>query len=248
MTGFHLLDKPNPHGPNFYSYRRMCQHGIPHTELPHLIVVHTAESLPDYTGPDTSGESLALYASTTDRAVSWHSTADSDGLIPMLPDNYTAFHVVDYNRCSIGVEFSTQAGRWYELSLKYPLWYANIMAQGANQVAWWCKVYGIAPRRLTKAQADKGERGVVAHADLDPGRRSDPGAAFAWERFLNDVNSRLTVPGYLDKDDWPTWAALAIQKAIDGGIMVGDGLLWNPHALVTRADLVLILERLNLLK
>jgi hypothetical protein len=248
-TGFHLLDQPNPNGPFFYNSRRTCSHGVIASQLPHLAVVHTAEALPDYTGPDTSGESLAKYASTTFRSVSWHSTVDADGTIPMLPDSYVGFHVVNYNSCSVGVEIATQAGKWVELANAYPAWYGSIMAQAANQVAWWCKVHNLSPRRLTKAEADQGARGIIGHHALDPTRRTDPGAAFAWEVFIADIQLRLQAPsGYLDKGDWPTWATASIQKAINKGIMVGDGKLWQPSKTVTRAEIALILDRLGQLE
>lgn len=244
-TGFHLLDHPNPYGHNYHTSRIACQHGVKPPMLPHLIVVHTAESLPDFEGSDTSGEALSKYASTTARSVSWHSTVDADGTIPMLPDSYVGAHVVNYNRCSVGMEFATKAHMWVEAAQKYPAWYAGIMGQGANQVAWWCKTHYIPAVRLTKAEADMGKRGVIDHARLDPARRTDPGAAFAWERFLNDVQARLTPGGYLDEPSWPSWAAASIQKAIDRGVMVGDGKLWTPEKTVTRAELALVLDRLG---
>lgn len=247
-TGFHLLDKPNQNGPFFYTSRRTCKHGVTPDRLPHLIAVHTAESLPDFKGPDTSGEALAKYASTTTRSVSWHSTVDADGVVPMIPDSYVGFHVVGYNTCSVGVEIATQAGKWVELAQAYPDWYRGIMGQAANQVAWWAKTYDIPAKRITKEAADAGVRGIVAHADLDPKRRTDPGKAFAWSQFLYDVAQRLEAPsGYVDRDDWPEYAALSIQKAIDAGIMVGDGKVWQPARQLTRAELAVVLDRLGLL-
>lgn len=247
-TGYALLDFPNPAGPFFYDNRRTCSHGITPDKLPHVIVVHTAESLPDYTEVDTSGESLARYATTTTRQVSWHASVDSDSDIPMLPDDYTAFHVVAYNRCALGMEIATQASRWVELSGAYPAWYAAIMAKAANRVAWWCQTHGIPAIRLTKAQVDQGARGVIDHARLDPGRRSDPGVDFAWERFIIDVRSRMVAPsGYLDRGEWPAWASASIEKAVDKKLMVGDGKLWQPDKTVTRAELALILDRAGLL-
>lgn len=193
-TGFYLLDNPNQAGPFFYTSRRACSHGVPADELPHLAVAHTAESLPDFTGPDTSGETLAKYASTTTRSVSWHSTVDADGTIPMLPDSYVGFHVVGYNSCSVGMEIATQAHRWVELAQSYQKWYEAIMGNAANQIAWWCKVHDLEPVRLTKEQADRGARGVIGHHALDPDRRTDPGVAFAWERFMADVKARIAIP------------------------------------------------------
>jgi N-acetyl-anhydromuramyl-L-alanine amidase AmpD len=241
-TGFWIEDHPNPAGRFYYPTRNTCQHGI--TQLPHLAVVHTAESLPDFTLPDTSGESLAKYASTTTRSVSWHSTVDSDGTIPMLPDSYTAFHVVDYNRCAVGMEIATKASLWGTAD---PTWQKQILGMAANQVAWWCKTHNLAVKQLTKAEADTGARGIISHARLDPTRRTDPGPAFPWGDFLTDVQARLTPGGYIDRQDWPAYAAASIQKAIDKGLMVGDGKMWYPNKVLTRAEIALILDRAGLL-
>lgn len=243
-TGFALLDRPNPNGRFYYPTRHTCQHGVKPEDLPHLAVVHTAESLPDFTLPDTSGESLAAYASSTTRSVSWHATVDSDGPIPMLPDSYTGFHVIDYNRCAVGMELATKASLW---STADPTWRKAILGQGANQMAWWARSYSLEVKRLTKAEADTGARGIIDHARLDPTRRSDPGPAFPWVDFLIDIQIRLTPGGYIDRGDWPAYAAASIQKAIDKGLMVGDGKLWRPNATVTRAELALIFDRAGLL-
>lgn len=242
--GFWLLDHPNPYGKFYYSSRNACRHGIAPDKLPHLAVVHTAESLPDFTLPDTSGESLAKYASSTTRSVSWHATVDSDGPIPMLPDTYVGFHVINYNSCSVGMEIATKASGW---AVSDPLWQARILDQAANQVAWWCKTYSLSVRRLTKAEADTGARGIVDHARLDPERRTDPGPAFPWDVFLQSVSAKMGATGYIDKPDWPDYAKVAIQKAIDKGVMTGDGLRWTPNRAVTRAEIAVILDRLGLL-
>lgn len=213
-------------------------------QLPHLAIVHTAESLPDFTLPDTSGESLARYASTTTRRVSWHSTVDSDGTLPMIPDSYTGFHVVGYNRCAVGMEIATKASLW---SSGDPVWKKAILDKAANQVAWWCRTYNLDVDRLTKTEADQGRRGIMAHADLDPLRRTDPGPAFPWADFLTDVSVRLTPGGYIDKHTWPAYAVASIEKAITKGVMVNDGKFWLPERVVTRAEIAVILDRLGLL-
>ena len=244
---FQLLDRPNPNGPFFYTSRKTCSHGVTADKLPHIVCVHTAEVLPDFTGPDMAGEALANYASTTTRSVSWHSTVDSDGTIPMLPDGYVAFHVRNYNSCSVGMEIATQAHRWVELAQLAPKWYEAIMANAANQVAWWCKTYNLAPVRLTKAQADSGARGVIGHHALDPDRRTDPGADFAWERFMADVRARMTtsdppLPKYLyprrfshvfQMDD-TLHGTLVQQQALRDAFAVSFGTKQN--ALLTEFD------------
>ena len=177
-----LVEVPNRHGAKHHPTRRECRHGIPPDDLPHLVVVHTAESLPDYTAPDLGAERVARYASDTHRNVSWHATVDSDSAIRMLPDDHTAWHVRGYNRCSVGVEIATQAHRW---STAPPEWVEAVLDRTAQVVASWCKEHSLEARRLDSGSTSG--RGIVAHRDLDPMRRSDPGDRFPWTRFLELV-------------------------------------------------------------
>ena len=177
----YLLDHPNPHGPHFHTTRR---------EPIRLIVLHTAENAPDYTPPDTGAEAVARYASVTDRRVSWHVTIDSDSTIPMLPDEYTAFHVRGYNSISLGLEMATRAEEWYGSpdEWRYPLLYRVI-----DQLAEWCQTHQIPPVYVTKSQVDAGRRGITGHAELDPTRRSDPGHAFPFTWVLDEVARKVEV-------------------------------------------------------
>lgn len=57
-----------------------------------------------------------------------------------------------------------------------------------RRAAAWCgikaRIYGIPLECLTATQWREGNPGFVAHGDLDPDRRTYPGADFPWERFL----------------------------------------------------------------
>lgn len=178
---YHLLEHPNPHD-NFYTSRRSDIRGI---------VIHTAESLPDFDGDDSAAERLADWASRTTRAVSWHASVDSDSTIPMLPDEYTAFHVRGYNSSTLGVEIATQARKWDEAPEE---WVDGVLDQLAALVAGWCKAHGIPGQRITKAEYDAGGKGLLAHASLDPGRRTDPGGAFPWAELERRVGAILSPP------------------------------------------------------
>ena len=167
-----LIDHPNP-TQHFYTTRR---------NPIQIIVVHTAENLPDFAPPDTGAENVARYASTTTTPVSWHSTVDSDSIIPMLPDSYTGFHVRGYNSIGLGVEIATQANRWDTA----PDWWINqTITNLASVIRMWGEHHNIPYRRLTRAQVDAGEKGIVGHGTLDPTRRSDPGAEFPWDMLFD---------------------------------------------------------------
>lgn len=180
MTAW-LLRNPNPNGPFFYTSRLTCHHGIPSSQLPHVAVIHTAESLPDFTPPDDAAENLARYASSTSRAVSWHQTVDSDSRLPMLPDSYVGFHVRGYNTCSVGVEIATLASVWWDVPTA---WRAGTLGQLAAVGSEWAQAHDLPAVYLTKAEVDQGKRGFISHARLDPTRRTDPGAGFPWTEYL----------------------------------------------------------------
>jgi N-acetylmuramoyl-L-alanine amidase len=165
---FYLLEHRNPNGDHFYTTRR---------QPIQIIVLHTTEQLPDYHPPDEGAEKVARYAATTTRKVSWHQTVDSDSIIPMLPDSFTAWHVRGYNARALGVEISTQARRW---STAPPDWVEKTITNLADVIRYWGELYQIPYHRIARANVDRGRRGIVAHADLDPTRRTDPGPDFPW--------------------------------------------------------------------
>lgn len=156
-----------------------------------LIVIHTAENLPDWTGEDTGAEAVAKFGASTSRA-SWHATVDSDSTIQMLPDEYTAWHVRGYNSESLGVEIATQAGKW---SSAPPDWKQATMERLAKLVEFWCAKHKIPAKLLTLDEVVAGESGIVGHYLLDPSRRTDPGKDFDWALLLKLIQG--------DDDDMP---------------------------------------------
>jgi hypothetical protein len=169
------------------------------------IGLHTAENTPDLVLPDAGAEGVARYISTRSTAGSYASVVDSDSTVRVCEYWWTAFHMVGFNSRSLGLSFATRAAQWDSLPQS---WRDGAIAQGAAEAARMCKwvldEYGwvIPPKLLTKAQAQAGRRGFVAHAIIDPARRSDPGMRFPWAQFaalyVQECNVLGIDPGPID--------------------------------------------------
>lgn len=190
MPTHYLYEHENPHAPRRSNGKRF--HGYPDRhQRTDLVVVHDTESVLDTAGPDGGAENVARYQSTTPRPSSYHRIVDSDSTVVCLPDEATAFgakgangrglHVSLAMRTVDGLSTHPEAMRRREVML----------VRTARTVAEWCVRYGIPVRKITRAQYLAGEAGIVAHADVDPDRRTDPGAWFPWARFLSYVAARV---------------------------------------------------------
>lgn len=180
MTAAYLIENP-PH------IRQFRERGAKPTGL---IVVHTAESTPDWVGPDAGAEAVARFIQGRDTFGSYHWLADSDTIILMVPLSLQAYgDGTGSNPVAIHVSAATQAAKW----LQAPMGWrddtvANMAAAAARSARWLKREHGITvpAKRITKAQSDAGQAGFISHGDRDPERRSDPGASFPWTLFLNE--------------------------------------------------------------
>ncbi len=171
-SGYYLLSHPNSNAP----VRENGQPGWYHTTRQSQIsgiVVHTAEGRP--------AVGVAEYFTFNSRPASAHVVLDELVTIPLLPDEFTAFHAAGGNSRGLGIEIAAWAGKWGTID-------AELERQLVEEAAKWCgrkaAMYGVPAIRLNAQQWASGQMGFIAHGDLQPDIRTDPGAAFRWDRFL----------------------------------------------------------------
>ncbi len=153
------------------------------------IVVHTAESLTDTIGADTGAEAVARFISTRTTFGSYHSIADSDSTVRVGRYEWEMFgEGTGGNKWALHLSFACQASQWSDLP---SAWVTGAITNGAAEaaaMAAWVKAtvaVTVPARRITAAEYRAGKPGFISHAELDPGRRSDPGPEFPWDAFLN---------------------------------------------------------------
>ena len=155
-----------------------------------LIVIHTAELSPDLVGQDSAAEALSKFmGNPKESRVSWHTSVDADSVLHELPAEYTGSHVRHWNSRTVGIEIATKADLWGELPDRHR---TALVENTAKATAWFCRSLHIPVARVhTLDEARAGVRGIVAHATLDPTRRTDPGPEFPWSQLLAQVQALL---------------------------------------------------------
>lgn len=186
------------------------------------IVMHTAESPPDVVGDDLGAENVARWIATrTDTSASYHSVVDADSIVHVCEYGWEAFHEgTGGNRWSLGLSIATRAELWARLDLG---WVTRAIEQAAleaaNMAAWVKSNYGIdiPAVHINAADYRAGKPGFVGHGELDPGRRSDPGADFPWGRFLSrfaELRADQTVSGEEMPEPIPVYSLMDLSRVM----------------------------------
>ena len=248
------LDDHPPERSQFRDPRREPVSGV--------VVVHTAENTPDVVATDGGAEAVARFIQSRDTPGSYHDLVDSDSCIALVRWDCEAYHdATGSNRHSYGVSVATTAA-WWPLAPKE--WRDGAVEQAAAAAAryarWVRTTRGITipARRINRAQSEARMPGFISHAERDPARRSDPGAEFPWDQFLNayarhmgmteeDDMSQETVaegvelavkPGGRARDDYKTLIIGSVGHGLhdpgDGPAEPGEGDLREPFKQLLR--------------
>lgn len=145
-----------------------------------------------YTGLDSMERSLAVL-SRPDCKVSCHYVVDVDGrIVQMVAEDMRAWHAgvsswhgeTDINSASIGIEIQNGGH-----ALGYPDFPDAQMRAVIALSRDICDRHEIAPQR------------VLAHSDIAPARKIDPGEKFDWRRLASEGVGLWLPPEPLDSDD-----------------------------------------------
>lgn len=188
----YLLSHPNPNAPERDNGVRYWGEPDRGGHRPRLVVIHTSQSAFDTVGTDTGAEGVAGFLSRVTRPASYHGVSDSDSAVELLPDEHVAFGTRGgFNPVSLHECFAGDAYRWDELDADQV---EARLRMAAARVRRHCNRWSIPVRRLTRSEVLDGAAGICGHADTDPDRRSDPGAEFPWDRFLQLVDDDTATP------------------------------------------------------
>lgn len=134
-----------------------------------------------YTGMPTAESALALLCSPSSQ-VSAHYVVEEDGrVLQLVPESRRAWHAgishwageTDMNSASIGIEIVHPG---HDDPRPYPAVQIEATAALAKDI---CRRHAIPPER------------VLAHSDIAPGRKRDPGEFFPWEELARNGVGRV---------------------------------------------------------
>jgi len=190
-----------------------------------VIVLHTAESFADVNPPDNGAENVARFIANRTNFGSYHVIADADSAIQLCEWWWEAWHVATHkmNHHSVGISLAAEAAKWD----RYPNSWVDAAIDNAARTAavyaqWIKSNHGvdIPAERISATKAINKTPGFTTHGELDPGRRSDPGADFPWSTFLDRYRHHLGEPPVNDRQ---VATVKRIQQAlIDAGYDLGS--------------------------
>ena len=153
-----------------------------------LIVVHTAESALDAIGEDTGAEGVADFIRRRADPGSYHRLVDSDSIVALVRFEMAAYgDGTGSNEFAIHLSFACRAADWPGMDPGRREAFLVNGARAAREAATWLeREHGITvpARRVTRTQSEQRAAGFISHGERDPGRRTDPGPGFPWDRFL----------------------------------------------------------------
>lgn len=191
------------------------QYRLPRRATPTgAIVVHTAETQMDLDGPDGAAEAVARFIQRRlDGPGSYHALADSDSWVHLVPYNAEAFgESTGGNRWALHLSFACRASDWRTMGTERRQWMLSEGAYAASDMARWLQAehnVTVPAIHIAPTAYRAGRAGFVGHGELDPGRRSDPGARFPWGEFLAAFQARMETPAMQETP------AHAIQRALN---------------------------------
>lgn len=184
-----LIDNP-PKVRQFRRPRRAKPSGV--------IVVHTAESILDMIGVDSGAEDVARFVANRSDFGSYHTLADSDSTVPLVPFDAEAYgDGTGSNPHAIHISFACKAAGWAGMTAERRAAMIHHGALAAAEAATWLhKNHGVTvpAMRISRADSERRLPGFISHAERDPARRSDPGAEFPWDDFFREYRVAMTPP------------------------------------------------------
>lgn len=148
------------------------QYGATH-QTPNMIIVHAMGEYVQISDSDYEHAPDYLLK----KGLSAHAMAAPDGTIYRCrPDDHGAYHALEHNTDSLGIEILVRGEHDYHSFTKAIGTHYLTDAQYAA-VVWQCKEW-MRKHHITK---------ILRHSDVSPGRKIDPGAGFPWNKFLEDL-------------------------------------------------------------
>ena len=134
-----------------------------------------------YTGMQTAESALALLCSPRAQVSAHYVVNEDGGVLQLVPESQRAWHAgksfwageTDMNSASIGIEIVHPG---HDDPRPYPAAQIEATAALAKDI---CRRHAIPPER------------VLAHSDIAPGRKRDPGEFFPWEALARDGVGRI---------------------------------------------------------